>query len=152
MDKLSKITDVLLAYAKGVDLTSIPRVYLNFLHSPTDIPGENTWTLEVRLTTMDKEHKDSQVFPQSLEHRFSSSALDRESCIDGVLKELNDFLTEEIAKKMSEQEALETSMNLLLVDSTLEEVLQEDPAAMELADQEQDEIQGQPSSLIILAR
>lgn len=145
MDKLSKITDVLLAYAKGgAPIDSIPRVQANFQHNPTDMPGYDTWELTVTLYALEKPVEHAPIFAKTWE----AKGIDRETCLDDILRQLNDFLTEAMAEKMMQQEALETSMNLLLAESTLGEIWQADPKEMERAAEAEEEKQ---PSLIILA-
>lgn len=149
MDKFEKITEVLLSYARGAAPEMLPQVHFHFKHSPSDIPVEEAWELSVNLSAFEKQGQDLGISSTpGWSSQWKAAGLDRETCLDSILKQLTDFLTEALAKKMAEQESLETAMNLLSAESTVGELWQQNPQESALAEEAADE----NPPLIILSR
>lgn len=113
---LSMIADSLLVFAKGIDPLTLPRVSFDLKHTPSDIPSDVTWTLEVCVRGVSKlDDEGNEVV--SFEYKWKGEGYDSTSAARSALGLIVQGLQEEAARKQVEADkvALASKQTVLLL-------------------------------------
>lgn len=121
MDKLTKIADVLMDYAKGGPPGSIPKVHFELTFESTDIPDAVCWNLKVRLSAFEKLDESGNAVP-CYEKEWASDGHSPEQCQNLIMKQLKDFFAEALANKRAECDAVQNALDMIKVEANLEDL------------------------------
>lgn len=103
-DPLDRVSEALLAYVRGSMMGTIPRVEVNFVRSPSDLPGttpDNEWQIVLVIAAIEKLEDDGHpIFKYRQE--FPAVGPSKEIAIAGVVERVRNYLREEIAIREAE--------------------------------------------------
>lgn len=109
MEKIDRLCDALLLYAKGCNPTAMPKVSYHFSHDGSDLPElGDSWKLDLVLTGVDR-LEGSQVVT-AYEHRWEGTGPSSEAAFHAVFKQVRTHMDDRRMALAGETAALDTTI------------------------------------------
>jgi len=130
MNRLVKVSEILVTSTRAGVLNTIPEVTFSFKHSPNDV-GIEDWTLTAKLVGVERIDDDGQVVSNLEKEWRSIPHCSPEAAFKDILRQIGDYLQGSLFLKQMEAQTIESALGILKSDTNINDVWESDDSVME---------------------